>query len=126
MTEGLTEQQQVEAALAALEVQRSVLGDAVLEIALAPLRARLEALRAHETAASQQRKQVSVMFVDVVGSTSMSRDRDPEDIHAVINTAMQRFTSVIQDFGGRVLQYAGDGLLAAFGADEAREDDAER
>ena len=126
VTEGLTEQQQVEAALAALEVQRSVLGDAVLEIALAPLRARLEALRAHETAASQQRKQVSVMFVDVVGSTSMSRDRDPEDIHAVINTAMQRFTSVIQDFGGRVLQYAGDGLLAAFGADEAREDDAER
>ena len=123
----MTEQQQIEGGLAALEAQRSVLGDAVVEMAAAPLRARLAALHAEKRAqAAQQLKQVTVMFVDTVGSTAMSRRLDPEDVHAVIDGALQRFTEVVQGQGGRVLQYTGDGLLAAFGADGAREDDAER
>jgi class 3 adenylate cyclase/tetratricopeptide (TPR) repeat protein len=123
---GATEREQIEAGLAALEAQRNILGDAVLAIAAAPLRTRLEALIAQASAAEQQRRLVSVMFVDMVGSTALSRELDAEDVHAVLDTAMQRFTAVIGSFGGRVLQYTGDGLLAAFGAGETREDDAER
>jgi len=117
---------QIEAGLAALELQRAVLGDAVVDLAAAPLRARLESLRQDAGAANQHRKQVSVLFVDIVGSTAMTRSLDPEDAHQILDRAMQRFTTVVEAHQGRVLQYAGDGLLAAFGADEVREDDAER
>ena len=116
--------EQLEQALHALEAQRAVLGDAVLEIALAPLQAELAALRAGTPA--QQLRLVSVLFLDVVGSTAMSRELDPEDIQAVMDGALAAFTTVIDQHGGRVLQYAGDSLLAAFGADEVHEDDAER
>ena len=123
----MTELEQIEAGLAALEAQRGLLGDTVVEMAAAPLRARLATLQTEQaSAAAQQLKQVTVMFVDTVGSTAMSRQLDPEDVHAVIDGALQRFTAVVQGQGGRVLQYTGDGLLAAFGADETREDDAER
>ena len=116
--------EQLEQAIHALEAQRAVLGDAVLEIALAPLQAELAALRAGTPA--QQLRLVSVLFLDVVGSTAMSRELDPEDIQAVMDGALAAFTTVIDQHGGRVLQYAGDSLLAAFGADEVHEDDAER
>lgn len=122
----MSEQQQIEAGLAALEAQRALLGDSVVELAAAPLRARLEALRAQQAAAQPQLRQVTVLFVDTVGSTAMGRKLDPEDIQAVMDGALARFTGVVQAHRGRVLQYTGDGLLAAFGADESQEDDAER
>lgn len=120
----MTDLQQLQTALAALEAQRPLLGDAVTDIAVAPLRARLQAL--HERSAeTQQLKQVTVVFVDTVGSTAMAQRLDPEDIHAILDGVLQRLTAIIASHHGRVLQYTGDGLLAAFGADEAREDDPE-
>ncbi|MEO8061017.1 MAG: adenylate/guanylate cyclase domain-containing protein [Burkholderiales bacterium] len=73
-----------------------------------------------------QRRQVSVLFLDIVGSTALIGQLDPEDVSEVMDGALRRFSEVVQARGGRVLQYAGDSLLAAFGADHAREDDAER
>ena len=64
--------------------------------------------------------------MDVVGSTRLSQHLDPEDVHAVMDTALERLTAIVRAHHGRVLQYAGDSLLAAFGADQALEDDAER
>ena len=55
----------------------------------------------------------------------MSRTLDPEDIHSIVGDALHRFSAVVQAHQGRVLQYAGDTMLAAFGADGAHEDDAE-
>ena len=118
--------EELEHAITALEAQRALLGDAVLEIALAPLHAELAALRDDAPQPVQQLRQVSVLFLDVVGSTAMSRELDPEDIQAVMDGALAAFTQVVDHHGGRVLQYAGDSLLAAFGADEVHEDDAER
>lgn len=118
--------EQLAAAIAALEAQRLLLGDAVVDIALAPLREKLAALRAPEIAAAgQQLKQVSVLFVDVVGSTAMGQQLDPETIHEVMDSALERFTAAVQAEGGRVLQYTGDGMLAAFGTEAAGEDDVE-
>ena len=117
--------EQVSAAIAALEAQRAILGDAVVEIALAPLQRELAALQARDAHARQQLKQVSVVFVDVVGSTAIGQTLGPEEIHAVMDGALERFTAVVQKNHGRVLQYTGDGMLAAFGAGEASEDDVE-
>ncbi len=125
----MNEEQKLEESIAALQAQRALLGEAVLEIATAPLLARLAQLRAERVAApappAQTLKQVTVLFVDVVGSTLMSQRLDPEDLSAVFDGALAEFTALIEAQAGRVLQYAGDGLLAAFGADGAGEDDAE-
>ena len=79
------EQQQLATAIAALQAQRELLGDAVVETALAPLRARLRSLAAQpdskKTDSEQTLKQVSVLFADVVGSTTLSQQLDPEDLH---------------------------------------------
>ena len=121
------ERVQLEIAVGALELQRAVLGDAVVDASIGVLRAKLAALSGTQVAPSvQQLKQVTILFLDVVGSTAMSRQLDPEEIHAVVDGALARCTQRVERYGGKVLQYAGDNLLAVFGADEAREDDAEQ
>jgi len=125
----MTEQQQLEAAIAALEGQRSTLGDAVVESLLAAAKAKLAALSSPDAppaVPAQTLRQVSILFLDVVGSTALAQRLDPEEISAVMDDALARATAVVQAHGGRVLQYAGDNILAVFGADEAREDDVER
>ncbi|MDP3225861.1 MAG: adenylate/guanylate cyclase domain-containing protein, partial [Rubrivivax sp.] len=127
---------ELKAAVAVLESQRGLLGDAVVDAAVAGLRAQLQAtepVAAHDSetaptgaAPEQALRLVSILFLDVVGSTSLGQRLDPEDIHAVMDGALARFTAVVQAHGGRVLQYAGDNLLAGFGAGEVHEDDAER
>ena len=122
-----TEQQRIEAAIVALLAQRELLGDAVVDIAIAPMRARLAALcPASPEAPAQTLRQVTILFLDVVGSTALSRQLDPEDIHALMDGVLSRCTTVVDSHSGKVLQYAGDSLLAVFGYDLAREDDAER
>jgi class 3 adenylate cyclase/tetratricopeptide (TPR) repeat protein len=118
----MTEREQLEGAIAALASQRAVLGDAVVDTALAALRNRLARLDTPE----QQLKPVTVLFTDVVDSTRLSQRLDPEDIHAIMDTALQGFTSIVESERGRTLQYAGDSLLAVFGAPDAHEDDPER
>ena len=125
------EQIQLEAGIAAMEAQRAVLGDAVVDAALAGLHTRIAALRATaapepEFAQTQTLRQVSILFLDVVGSTTLSQRLDPEETSAVVDGVLRRATEIVQAHRGRVLQYAGDSILAAFGSEEAAEDDAER
>jgi class 3 adenylate cyclase len=121
------EQQQLEIAIAALEAQRAQLGDAVVDAGLGALRAKLDALDAGAAGAAGQRlKQVTILFLDMVGSTTLSQRLHPEEIHAVMDGGLSRCSALVKSHGGRVLQYAGDNLLAAFGAEGAREDDGER
>ena len=122
-----SEHDQFVAAIAALEGQRDVLGNEVVNAAISALRSRLHDLVTGPAAEPVQTlRQVSVLFLDVVGSTTLSQHLDPEDIHAVMDGALARCTAVVQAHHGKVLQYAGDSLLATFGADEVSEDDAER
>jgi len=123
------EQQQLEAAISALQAQRSLLGDRVVESLLAAANAKLAALTSRPAPSSPPAptlRQVTILFLDVVGSTALSQHLDPEAIGAVMDDALARGTVVVQAHAGKVLQYAGDSILAVFGADEAREDDAER
>ncbi len=119
----MDEEQQLEQAIAALEGQRALLGDGVVDAALAPIREKLRSLRA---AGDQQLKFVSVLFTDVVGSTRMIQSLDPEEISGIIDGAMRRFAAAIERHGGAVRNFMGDGLLALFGFPAAQEDDAER
>jgi len=122
------EQQRLQTGIAALEGQRGVLGDAVVNAAVAGLRARLAELRTLGRAAEpeQSLKQATILFLDVVGSTALGQRLDPEEISAVMDGALSRGTTIVEAHGGKVLKYAGDNLLAAFGVDGAAEDDAER
>ena len=123
------EQQQLEAGIAALEAQRALLGDVVVDASIAGLRARLSAVAAAmepRPASAQALRQVSILFLDVVGSTALARHLDPETVSVVMDGALARGTVVVEAYRGKVLQYAGDSILAAFGAEASAEDDAER
>ena len=111
------------AAIAALEGQRATLGDAATDIAVAPLRARLASL---QQPAELKHRLVTVLFADVVGSTALASGLDAEDTLGLLSGVLQRMATIIEDHQGRVLRFTGDGLKAAFGMDETREDDAER
>ena len=73
-----------------------------------------------------ERRQLTVMFCDLVGSTALSAKLDPEDLRAIIGSYHRYFTEVITKSGGFVAKYMGDGVLAYFGYPQAHEDDAER
>ena len=113
--------------IAMLEAQRASLGDAAVDLAIAAVHERLEALPSSGPDADiQRRRQISVLFVDIVGSTSLLQGVDPEDALVIVGVALRRFADLIEAAGGRVLRYTGDGLKAAFGSEYIREDDAER
>jgi predicted ATPase/class 3 adenylate cyclase len=120
----MTDQEQLEQAMLALENQRGVLGDAVVDAALLSMREKLSALVADQKA-TQQRKLATVLFMDIVGSTSMALDLDPEDTMAIMDTALQRLANPVYAHGGRVTRFMGDGFLALFGAPVTRENEAE-
>ena len=75
---------------------------------------------------SAERRQVTVMFSDLVGSTALSARMDPEDLREVISAYQKCVAEAVQRFGGFVAKYMGDGVLVYFGYPQAHEDDAER
>jgi class 3 adenylate cyclase/predicted ATPase len=73
-----------------------------------------------------ERRQVTVMFSDLVGSTALSARLDPEDLREVISVYQRCVAKTARRFGGFVARYMGDGVLIYFGYPQAHEDDAER
>jgi class 3 adenylate cyclase len=73
-----------------------------------------------------ERRQITVLFCDLVGSTQLSGQLDPEDLRAVVRAYQEAAAEVIQHYAGHIAQYLGDGLLVYFGYPTAHEDDARR
>jgi class 3 adenylate cyclase/predicted ATPase len=73
-----------------------------------------------------ERRQVTVMFSDLVGSTALSARMDPEDLREVVSAYQKCVAETVQRVGGFVAKYMGDGVLVYFGYPQAHEDDAER
>src|SRR2546429_3722097 len=73
-----------------------------------------------------ERRQVTVMFSDLVGSTALSARMDPEDLREVISAYQECVAEIVRRFDGFVAKYMGDGVLVYFGYPQAHEDDAER
>src|SRR5215813_1209259 len=75
---------------------------------------------------SAERRQLTVLFCDLVDSTALSVRLDPEDLREVMRSYQQYVSETVTRFGGFVAQYAGDGVLVHFGWPQAHEHDAER
>jgi class 3 adenylate cyclase/tetratricopeptide (TPR) repeat protein len=79
-----------------------------------------------KSALEGERKQVTVLFVDVSGFTSLSERLDPEDVHGLMNRAFELMLTEVHRYEGTVNQFLGDGIMALFGAPIAHEDHAQR
>ncbi|WNG44078.1 AAA family ATPase [Archangium minus] len=113
----------LEQAMALLEAQRPALGHEATEAALAALRARLAALASR---VPLERRHVTVLFGDLCGFTALSERMDPEDVSELMNQLWERVDAAIVRHGGRIDKHIGDAVMALWGADGAREDDAEQ
>ena len=81
----------------------------------------------HDTRhADAERRQLTIMFCDLVDSTALAEQLDPEDLRTVIQAYQQCCAETIDRFGGYIARFMGDGVLAYFGYPQAHEDDAER
>jgi class 3 adenylate cyclase/tetratricopeptide (TPR) repeat protein len=117
----MSEREKLEQAIIAQENLRGTVDDSIIEATVAVLKQQLEQLAA--TGRPEQRKLVTALFMDTVGSTEMIRDLDPEDDLALMDTAMQRLSEPVIQHGGRVTRYMGDGFKAVFGIPAAHEND---
>jgi class 3 adenylate cyclase len=73
-----------------------------------------------------ERRRLTILFCDLVGSTALSEQLDPEELGDLVLAYQEMGRAVVMRFGGHIAQYLGDGLLAYFGYPSAHEDDAER
>lgn len=119
----VTSRQKISQALAALETQRALLGEEVVETISASLREKLEQIENRTTA---QRKQVTVLFADLVSFTAISGAMDAEEVVDLVNTLWERLDRVILSHGGTIDKHVGDGVMALFGAPVAQENDPEQ
>src|SRR5712692_1038303 len=88
------------------------------------LESRVRSLESRQDLA--ERRQLTVMFCDLVGSTALSAQLDPEELREVVRLYQETCTAVIQSYAGHIAQHLGDGLLVYFGYPAAHEDDAQR
>lgn len=84
---------------------------------------RLAAGRVEE---AEERKLVTIVFADLVGSTELGEQLDPEPLRAILARYFEGMTAVVESWGGRVEKYIGDAIMAVFGIPAMHEDDAER
>ena len=85
-----------------------------------------EKILTSRSALEGERKQVTVLFADVAGFTTLAEQLDPEIVHDLINRCFERITAEVHRFEGTINQYTGDGVMALFGAPIAHEDSPRR
>ena len=119
----MDEREQLEQAIAALEGQRAVLGDAVVDAGITSIREKLAKLQQPAPPPIEQRKQVTVLFADLPGFTAMSETMDAEEVNSLMNALWQRLDRVITKHNGRIDKHMGDGVMALWGVNTSREDD---
>jgi class 3 adenylate cyclase/tetratricopeptide (TPR) repeat protein len=127
MTDLEAEIEKLSAAIGSLESQRSGLGDAVVDSAIAALREQIAQIETGGGAPiADERKLVTIVFTDVSGFTALSEKLDPEKVRDLINACFDWLVPVVQKYGGTIDKFIGDEIMALFGAPIAHEDDAER
>ena len=113
----MAEHTQLEQAIAHLENQRTVLGDAVVDASIAALKKQLTDMKAGpKPAESGERKLVTVMFADISGFTALSEKMDPEAVRDLMNRCFDRLVPCIQRYDGTIDKFIGDEVMALFGA----------
>jgi len=121
---GNRSREDLERAIASLEQQRAMLGDAVVDISIASLREQLPAAQSRAT--GERRTVLTALFADLVGFTELSRALDPEDTRDIVERCFASWRETIERYGGVVEKYIGDAVLAVFGLHRSDEEDAAR
>lgn len=121
----MKEHELIQQAIFTLEQQREHLGNAVADAAILALREKLTRLRQPPPVA-EQRKQITVLFADITDFTQLSEHMDAEEITELLSLLWGRIDRLILQRGGRIDKHMGDSVMAFWGADQAREDDAEQ
>jgi class 3 adenylate cyclase len=119
-SEANNESEQIKQAIAAQESLRGVVEDAIIEASITTLKEKLAAL---DSQPAQQRKLATILFMDISGHTALMRDLDPEEQMALVDPLIARLAEAVNQFGGHVARYQGDGFKAVFGLPVAREND---
>src|SRR5262249_55903143 len=122
----LTSEDLREIGVAAIGHRRKLLDAITALAASAPATAVTAAVSGASVPADAERRQLTVMFCDLVGSTPLSVRFDPEDLREVIGAYHRCVADTVGRSGGFVAKYMGDGVLVYFGYPHAHEDDAER
>lgn len=118
----MTDHKRIEQSIATLEAQRAILGDSVVDLAVAALRKQLAELEL----GGAERKPVTILFADLADFTTLSEQLDPELARRVMNTCFDVLKQAIDRYHGHVDKYMGDEVMVLFGAPLAYEDHAER
>ena len=121
-----TKIRELSTAIAGLESQRSSLGNAVVDPAIAALRQQLAQFETGRAPTADERKLVTIVFADISGFTALSERLDPEKVREVINACWDWLVPVVQKYDGTIDKFIGDEIMAVFGAPVTHEDDAER
>lgn len=115
-------------AIQALEAQRSLLGDAVVDAAITALRSNNQSKNNSQQASSLftgERKLVTIMFADLSGFTALSEKLDPEEVRSLMNACFDELVPVVHRYEGTIDKFIGDEIMALFGAPRAHERHAE-
>lgn len=121
----VSEIERLRSAISALEEQRTTLGDMVVDTAVSPLRERLAALTP-AAPRRNRRRQVTVLFADITGYTTLSEHVDPERIGSMLSRFWDEIDELIRARRGEVYTHMGDGIMAVWGDTASSEDDAEQ
>jgi class 3 adenylate cyclase/tetratricopeptide (TPR) repeat protein len=119
----MDDQARIEQSIAALEAQRAVLGDPVVDLAISALRQQLADL---EVQAEEQRKLVTVMFAELPGLATLSEQVDAEELSDILNAIWRHLDRVALEHGGWIDKHTSGGVMALWGVEHAREDDPQR
>ena len=117
---------QLKAAIEAIEVQRSILGDTAVDLSLNALReqiAELERAPSDVPQSEGERRQATILFSDLSGYTAMNEKLDPEEVQELMSRIKTEAIRIVEHHEGIVNQFVGDEILALFGIPNAHEDD---
>ncbi len=118
-----SEAKELQSAIDALETQRGLLGDSVVDTSIAALRLKLAELDNNREPREQLRRQGTVLFADVSGFTGICSRNDAENVTEAINALWESLDAIIISCGGTVDKHIGDCVMAVWGASGVREDD---
>src|SRR4029077_3292780 len=88
--------------------------------------ARLDAPASTLPGDSDELRPVTALFADIVGSTRLGEKLTPDEVKALVGECVSRMSAAVEEYGGTVQAYLGDGICAYFGVPRTHEDDAER
>ena len=117
---------QIRDAISAQERLRGLVDDSVIDMTIGILQKELTSCLSSSQESEQQRKMVTVLFMDIVNSTRMIQGMDPEESMEILGVSIRAMAEPIREYGGNVSRFMGDGFMAVFGLPTARENDPEQ